>query len=120
MKSEHYKVGVDCYTCHQAKDDDYKIEHHGFLITPIVSPRKCGMCHEYEYVTNSKSKHAFAGINGPLKPWYIATKEKGLNPLDPNTAKEFPPEDYIKELLTPLFPASGIASKVELFNYTEG
>jgi len=120
MKSKHYKAGVDCYMCHQAKEGDYKIEHHGYLITPVVSPKKCGMCHEYEYITNSKSKHAFSGINGPLLPWYKAMKEKGLNPLDANTAKEYPPEEYIKEMVTPLFPTSGVLAKIDIYNRTEG
>ena len=120
MKSKHYKAGVDCYTCHQAKEGDYKIEHHGFLITPIVSPKKCGACHEYEYITNSKSKHAFAAVNGPLLPWYKAMKKKGLNPFDANTAKEYPPEDYIRKLVTPLYPSSGVLAKIDIYNRTKG
>jgi hypothetical protein len=115
-RSEHSKVGVSCYICHQVEEGDYSEDHHGYVITPVVSPKKCAICHEYEYITQTSSKHAFASINGPLKPWYIAMNEKGLNPLDPATAKANPPEEYIKELVTPLYPASGIMEKAGLFD----
>lgn len=109
-RSKHYKVGVNCYVCHQAKGD-YSEEHHGYTISPIVSSKKCATCHESEYISNLKSKHAFASINGPLKPWYKAMVEKGLNPLSSDTARLNPPEEFIKDLVTPLYPASGVAKK---------
>ena len=115
-KSKHSKVEVTCYTCHQVKEGDFAEDHHGYEITPVVSPKKCAMCHEYEYVTQTKSKHAFASINGPLKPWYKEMRKRGLNPLDANTARENPPEEFIKKLVTPLFPASGIMEKAGLFD----
>jgi|Deesub1362A_J573_1020465.scaffolds.fasta_scaffold00429_32 hypothetical protein len=115
-KSEHSENGVNCYTCHQVKEGDYSEDHHGYVITPVVSPKKCAMCHEYEYVTQMKSKHAFAAINGPLKPWYNEMQTQGLNPLDSRVAKDNPPEEYIKKLITPLYPASGIMEKAGLFD----
>jgi hypothetical protein len=115
-RSKHYEVGVTCYLCHQAKEGDYAEDHHGYLITPVVSPKKCAVCHEDEYISNMKSKHAFASINGPLKPWYKAMKEQGLNPLDPDTARKYPPEEYIKNLVTPLYPASGMLERTGLFD----
>ncbi len=113
-KSKHYQAGVSCYACHQAKGNEYGEDHHGYYITPVVSPKKCAVCHEQEYITNAKSKHAFAAINGPLKPWYKAMRKQGLNPLDPETAKQNPPEEYIKNLVTPLYPESGILKKTGL------
>jgi hypothetical protein len=115
-RSKHYEVGVNCYICHQVKEGDYAEEHHGFTITPVVSPKKCAMCHEYEYITNMKSKHAFASVNGPLKPWYKAMVDKGLDPWNSNTAQDNPPEEFIKNLVTPLYPESGMLEKTGIFN----
>jgi len=115
-KSKHSEIGVSCYTCHQVAEGDYAEEHHGYQITPVVSPKKCANCHEYEYTTQMKSKHAFSAINGPLKPWYIEMKKRGLDPLDSNVARENPPEEYIKDMVTALFPASGVAEKAGLFD----
>jgi len=113
-RSEHYEVGVSCYVCHEAKAGDYSEEHHGYTITPVVSPKKCAVCHESEYLSNLKSKHAFASINGPLKTWYKAMVEKGLDPLNSDTARLNPPEEFIKDLVTPLYPASGVLKKTGL------
>ncbi|AKG91401.1 Seven times multi-heme cytochrome CxxCH [Geoglobus ahangari] len=115
-KSKHGDYGVTCYVCHKAGDDEYGEDHHGYRITPVVSPKKCAQCHEYEYETFSKSKHAFAAINGPLMPWYKAMTSQGLNPLDPNTARQNPPRDYIRDKVTPLYPASGIFAKTGLLD----
>ncbi len=114
-KSKHYEAGVSCYVCHKA-ESGLGEEHHGYYISPVVSPKRCAVCHEYEYVTNAKSKHAFAAINGPLKPWYKAMREKGLDPFNPETAKQYPPEEYIKRLVTPLYPASGVFAKTGLLD----
>lgn len=118
-RSKHFEVGVNCYVCHQVKEGDYAEEHHGYWITPVVSPKKCAMCHEEEYLANSKSKHAYASINGPLKTWYKAMVGKGLNPLDSDTARQNPPEEFIRDLVTPLYPASGVLEKTGINDVPE-
>ncbi len=114
-RSEHSDNGVTCYTCHQVSKGDYSEEHHTYQVTPVVSPEKCGSCHEKEYTSYSKSKHAYAAVNGPLKPWYQEMKSRERSPLDSEVAEENPPREYIKEVVSPLYPASGVAKKAGLF-----
>ncbi len=60
-KSKHGQVGMNCLDCHQAKtEDNDAIEHEGFTIAAIVSPKDCGRCHVTEYQQNSSSVHANA------------------------------------------------------------
>lgn len=60
--SKHAKVGVDCFTCHQAeKTDPDAVEHNGFTISIIVSPKDCSKCHPQEAEEFTKSHHAQAG-----------------------------------------------------------
>ncbi len=115
-KSKHGKYGVTCSVCHEAKEGEFGLEHHGYKVSPVVSPKKCAECHKYEYETFSKSKHAFAAVNGPLSPWWKAMLEKGLNPLDPETAKQNPPREFVRNVTTPLFPTGGVLKKIGLLD----
>ena len=61
--SKHYRAHVGCYECHQAdaRDAD-RVEHYGFDIAVIVSPKDCGKCHENEVSQFDESHHAKAGL----------------------------------------------------------
>jgi hydroxylamine dehydrogenase len=60
--SVHAKKGVDCYTCHKAdKTDPDAMEHNGFTIAILVSPKDCSQCHPKEVEEMTTSHHAKAG-----------------------------------------------------------
>jgi len=60
--SAHWNAGVGCYECHKAnKDDADAMEHHGFTVAVIVSPRDCAACHPKEAAEQEASHHAKAG-----------------------------------------------------------
>ena len=47
--SKHAVEGVDCFTCHKAeKSDPDAMEHNGFTIAVLVTPKDCGRCHKKE------------------------------------------------------------------------
>ncbi|QFY90569.1 hypothetical protein D5125_14400 [Magnetovirga frankeli] len=59
--SAHGKENVNCLDCHQADAAEVDaIEHEGFTIATIVSPKDCGRCHEQEEKQNSSSVHVNA------------------------------------------------------------
>jgi len=47
--SRHYRSNVGCFECHGAgsKEPD-AMEHNGYIISVIVSPKDCSGCHEKE------------------------------------------------------------------------
>jgi hypothetical protein len=48
---------MNCLDCHQADASDVDaIQHEGFRIATIVSPKDCGRCHVVETEQNSSSK----------------------------------------------------------------
>ncbi len=60
--STHWQAGVGCYECHVAqKGDSDAMDHNGFLVSSIVSPKDCGKCHHKEMVEQEASHHAQAG-----------------------------------------------------------
>lgn len=60
--SKHSAAEVDCEDCHKAeKTDPDALEHHGFTIAIIVSPKDCANCHADEYAQQMSSHHAKAG-----------------------------------------------------------
>ena len=60
--SEHWNAGVGCYECHKAdKKDPDAMEHNGYTVAIIVSPRDCGQCHPKETAEQEASHHAAAG-----------------------------------------------------------
>ena len=59
--SKHAAKGVDCYTCHRAeKTDTDAMEHNGFTIAVLVTPKDCGQCHPREVKEMTESHHAKA------------------------------------------------------------
>lgn len=60
--SRHYGANVGCFDCHQAdENDEDAIEHNGYSIAVIVSPKDCSKCHQIEFDQFQKSHHADAG-----------------------------------------------------------
>ena len=56
------KVPIDCYDCHSVdKGTKGAFEHHGELISTIVTPKTCGSCHKKEVKQQQRSHHAKAG-----------------------------------------------------------
>jgi hydroxylamine dehydrogenase len=59
--SSHAAKGVDCYTCHKAeKSDADAMDHNGFTIAILVTPKDCGKCHPREEQEMTESHHAKA------------------------------------------------------------
>ncbi len=59
--SRHAKEGVDCYSCHKAeKSDPDAMDHNGFTIAVLVTPKDCGRCHSKEVEQMTTSHHAKA------------------------------------------------------------
>jgi hydroxylamine dehydrogenase len=60
--SSHAAKGVDCFTCHKAdKADPDAMDHNGFTIAILVTPKDCGRCHAKEVQEMTNSHHAKAG-----------------------------------------------------------
>jgi hydroxylamine dehydrogenase len=60
--SRHAAANVGCYECHAAdsKDGDV-LDHNGYKISIIVSPKDCSRCHRNEFDQFEASHHADAG-----------------------------------------------------------
>jgi len=60
----HAKVGVGCMDCHEAPDDSssmvsrYHLEYSPVPVTALVTPARCGTCHQEETEQYARSKHA--------------------------------------------------------------
>lgn len=62
QSGSHWQTGVGCYECHKAqKGEADAMEHNGFLVATIVSPKDCGQCHPNEASQQEASHHAKAG-----------------------------------------------------------
>lgn len=60
--STHWQADVGCYECHVAgKGEPDAMEHNGFLVATIVSPKDCAKCHPKESAEQEASHHAKAG-----------------------------------------------------------
>ncbi len=60
--SPHWQAGVGCYECHRAEAGDADaMDHNGFAVATIVSPKDCGRCHAREAAEQEASHHAQAG-----------------------------------------------------------
>jgi hydroxylamine dehydrogenase len=60
--SNHWQAGVGCYECHAANEGDADaMDHNGFLVATIVSPKDCAKCHPKESAEQEASHHAKAG-----------------------------------------------------------
>jgi hydroxylamine dehydrogenase len=119
-QSRHSEVGVGCFDCHEASASDPSAFSHSLgLVTSVVSPNACAKCHATEVEEYSMSKHAWTTFIGPLKPWYQAMVAEGKDPLDMQTAIDSNPEEFIKGLVTPLFPDSGALENAGLLDDPE-
>ena len=60
--STHAKNGVGCYECHKAEKGDMtaKQGHFSFNVQLVVSPARCGSCHQEQYEGFAMSGHAAA------------------------------------------------------------
>lgn len=113
QNSKMATAGIECLSCHEGMSGDPSVaDHNGFSITPVVSPKYCEGCHATEAEQFQDSKHAWTAFIGPLKPWYLAMKDEGLDPLSQEVAKESNPREFVKRIPTPLFPDSGILTRV--------
>jgi len=60
--STHWQADVGCYECHVAqKGEADAMDHNGFWVATIVSPKDCGRCHPKETAEQEASHHAKAG-----------------------------------------------------------
>ena len=60
--SAHWNAGVGCFECHQAnKGEKDAMDHYGYTVAVIVSPKDCGRCHAKEAAEQEASHHAAAG-----------------------------------------------------------
>ncbi len=60
--SKHYGADVGCFECHGATPGEPDaVEHNGYSIAVIVSPKDCSKCHKTEFDQFQKSHHADAG-----------------------------------------------------------
>ncbi len=60
--SRHAAREVDCYSCHKAeKSDPDAMDHNGFTIAVLVTPKRCSRCHPKEVQEMTTSHHAMAG-----------------------------------------------------------
>jgi hydroxylamine dehydrogenase len=58
-ESKHYTGRVGCFECHASKTGGQgAMEHNGYLIHTIVTPRDCARCHEAEVAQSEASHHA--------------------------------------------------------------
>jgi hypothetical protein len=75
-ESKHSKVGVKCYVCHMAKEDDPAgFDHNGFRVTALVTPRYCNSCHPKQVKEFRESLHSAAGLFS-LSSYAIAGGER--------------------------------------------
>jgi hypothetical protein len=60
--SKHAAKGVDCYSCHKAeKTDPDAMDHNGFAVSILVTPKDCSRCHPRQVKEMTSSHHAKAG-----------------------------------------------------------
>jgi len=60
--SLHAKEKVGCGECHGASEKDLGAwKHGGVLISTLVTPKTCAVCHDREHAEFSRSHHARAG-----------------------------------------------------------
>jgi hydroxylamine dehydrogenase len=58
----HGQKGINCADCHRAeKSDRDAMEHYGYLIATLVTPKDCARCHQKEVSEQMGSHHASAG-----------------------------------------------------------
>ena len=59
-ESKHAENNVSCRDCHEAlTTDPDAVNHNGFYMSPVVSPKDCSKCHEQEVLKFGQSLHSF-------------------------------------------------------------
>ncbi|MCL7413611.1 MAG: hypothetical protein M8353_08360 [ANME-2 cluster archaeon] len=62
-ESKHAQEGVTCRNCHEADaSDPDALNHNGFIISPLVSPKDCSECHEKQVQEFQQSLHSLGAI----------------------------------------------------------
>ncbi len=70
--SKHARLGVGCYECHRAEEDESDaFLHEGKVIATVLSPRDCGSCHgdvvaEFEQSHHSKAAQFIGSLDNVL------------------------------------------------------
>jgi nitrate/TMAO reductase-like tetraheme cytochrome c subunit len=79
--SKHFRANVGCYECHQSETGKPgAMDHNGFTISIIVSPKDCSRCHPTEVQQFSESHHAKAAeILGSLDNYLADIVEGDTN-----------------------------------------
>jgi hydroxylamine dehydrogenase len=61
-RSVHAEQQVGCYECHQAEPGEVDaLDHNGYVISVLVSPRDCAACHVGEAEQFAASRHSQGG-----------------------------------------------------------
>lgn len=60
--SKHFRANVGCFECHAAeKADPDAMDHYGFTISTLVTPKDCARCHSKETSEFVASHHSKGG-----------------------------------------------------------
>jgi hydroxylamine dehydrogenase len=77
-RSIHAKVGVGCMDCHETSGDSSvmvsrdHLEYSSIPVTALVTPARCGTCHQEETEQYTRSKHAHTmEIVNRIDKWMI-------------------------------------------------
>lgn len=61
--SRHFAASVGCFECHGAQPGEPDaLDHNGYTVAVIVSPKDCSRCHINEFTQFEASHHANAGM----------------------------------------------------------
>jgi len=61
-RSKHFNANIGCYECHKSSFDvNGAFRHKDFIISILVTPKKCGECHKEEFEEFNSSYHSRAG-----------------------------------------------------------
>lgn len=82
--SLHAKRGVNCLDCHQPATGQEKKDHHGFVVSTILTAGNCRSCHEDVYQQFLRSRHAATA-------WAAVHGEKALTPEQVNFSETYQP-----------------------------
>jgi predicted heme/steroid binding protein len=61
-RSAHAEADVGCYECHRAEPGDPDaMDHNGYTVSLLVTPKDCGTCHVGEAQEFASSRHSLGG-----------------------------------------------------------
>ncbi|MHC4177554.1 MAG: multiheme c-type cytochrome [Planctomycetota bacterium] len=62
LSGKHYRANIGCYECHVAQQGEPDaLQHEGYWIATIVSPKDCSRCHVKEGEQFARSHHSKGG-----------------------------------------------------------